>query len=125
MSLLVLGINHNTANVAVREKVAFAPEAMPEALHAACVEAGLAEVAILSTCNRTEIYGVPAQDQEVDPARRQALEQELLHWLGRHHEMPAGELAPAVYFHHDEAGVRHLMRVASGLDSMVLGEPQI
>jgi len=122
MSLMVLGINHNTAAVAVREKVAFAPEAMPEALQQACSEAGLAEVVILSTCNRTELYCVAGGDDTpaggADPAP-------LLNWLSAWHHLPAAEVAPSVYAHHDAEAVRHLMRVASGLDSMVLGEPQI
>src|SRR5690606_37157491 len=134
MSLLVLGINHNTAAVAVREKVAFAPEAMHEALHQACNSAGMSEVAILSTCNRTEIFGVPgaavpgvlatATDGTEMAAAAEA-SRRLLHWLSSYHQLPETELAPAVYVHHDRAAVRHLMRVASGLDSMVLGEPQI
>jgi glutamyl-tRNA reductase len=122
MSLLVLGINHNTATVAVREKVAFAPEHMQEALHQACARAGMAEVAILSTCNRTEIYAVPEKSGEAaDAAAQQALSQ----WLSEYHNLPRAELDPTLYCHRDELGVKHLMRVASGLDSMVLGEPQI
>src|SRR5690606_34178144 len=126
MTLLVLGINHNTAAVAVREKVAFAPEAMTEALRQACARAGLAEVAILSTCNRTELYAVPGSPEA--PAEQQGLadqQRRLLRWLGDFHGLPEAELNPAIYFHHDLDAVRHIMRVASGLDSMVLGEPQI
>jgi len=134
MSLLVLGINHNTAAVAVREKVAFAPEAMQEALQQACAGAGMSEVAILSTCNRTEIFGVPGMAAAGEPVAATALAEagaaaeatrRLLQWLSSYHRLPEAELAPAVYVHHDRAAVRHLMRVASGLDSMVLGEPQI
>ncbi len=120
MSLLVLGINHNTATVDVREKVAFVPDVMHEALQQACAQAGMAEVAILSTCNRTELFVVP------DPAQDSgAPEQRLLQWLADFHGLPLAQLEPAVYSQHDEAAVRHMMRVASGLDSMVLGEPQI
>ena len=68
MSLQVLGINHNTATIAVREKVAFAPEAMQEALQQACAKAGVAEIAILSTCNRTELYYVPSVVSSVVPS---------------------------------------------------------
>jgi glutamyl-tRNA reductase len=128
MALMVLGINHNTAAVAVREKVAFAPEAMHEALHKACAEAGMAEVAILSTCNRTEIYCVPAlplASGQQPPEPRIPDQQKLLHWLSRYHQLSEAELLPAVYVHHESDAVRHIMRVASGLDSMVLGEPQI
>jgi len=128
MALMVLGINHNTAAVAVREKVAFAPEAMHEALHKACAEAGMAEVAILSTCNRTEIYCVPAlplASGPHPPEPRIPDQHKLLHWLSSYHQLSEAELLPAVYVHHESDAVRHIMRVASGLDSMVLGEPQI
>jgi len=121
MSLLVLGINHNTASVAVREKVAFAPELMQQALQDACTRAGLAEAAILSTCNRTELYCLPASDTPDAGAARDRV----LHWLCDYHGLPEAELKHAVYCHDEANAVRHLMRVASGLDSMVLGEPQI
>ncbi|MEY3660142.1 MAG: hypothetical protein RLZZ169_967 [Pseudomonadota bacterium] len=124
MTLLVLGINHNTASVAVREKVAFAPELMQEALQQACLRAGLAEVAILSTCNRTEVYAVPERQPEA-MVGGEAPAATLSRWLCDYHGLRAEELCPVLYCHADEAGVRHLMRVASGLDSLVLGEPQI
>jgi glutamyl-tRNA reductase len=125
MSLLVLGINHNTATVDVREKVAFAPEHMHEALHDACSKAGMAEMVILSTCNRTELYGVP-QTGAAD-ARELVAEavQRLQQWLCEYHKLSAEAVVKSVYSYGDSEGVRHLMRVASGLDSMVLGEPQI
>ena len=127
MSLLVLGINHNTATVAVREKVAFAPEHMQAALTQACVRAGLSEVAILSTCNRTELYAVPDKNLLQGEAARASgeLQVALSRWLFDYHGLDYSQLEPALYCHRDEQGVRHLMRVASGLDSMVLGEPQI
>lgn len=130
MSLLVLGINHNTATVDVREKVAFAPEHMHEALHEACSKAGMAEVVILSTCNRTELYAVPKQDSaaaDADAAHgtRDHAIQQLQQWLCEYHKVAPDALARSVYCHDDSEAVRHLMRVASGLDSMVLGEPQI
>ena len=115
MALLALGINHKTAPVAVREKVAFAPERLEEALAEACHEAKLAEVAILSTCNRTELYC----SGETGAARA------VLEWLGRYHRLDYDELEPCSYVHWDEDAVRHMMRVACGLDSLVLGEPQI
>jgi glutamyl-tRNA reductase len=113
MSVFVLGINHRTAPLEVRERVAFVPEQMADALNAARNEAGLHEVAILSTCNRTEIYGsaeVPVQ---------------VLPWLGRYHHVEEQQLQACHYLHEGAATVRHMMKVASGLDSMVLGEPQI
>jgi glutamyl-tRNA reductase len=132
MSLLVLGINHNTATVAVREKVAFAPEAMQDALQQACAKAGIAEIAILSTCNRTELYCVPsgpsvgalAPDTQAQGSSASTSEQ-ILNWLCEYHHLTPADLSEAVYSYQDAEAVKHLMRVASGLDSMVLGEPQI
>src|SRR5688572_12284443 len=100
MSLLVLGINHNTAAVDVREKVAFVPDVMHEALQQACARAGMAEVAILSTCNRTELFGVP------DPAA-QGDAHKLLQWLADFHHLPVAQLEPTIYTQYDEAAVRH------------------
>ncbi len=115
MALLALGINHKTAPVAVRERVAFAPEALAEALHEACRQARLSEVAILSTCNRTELYcATPLEGTRA-----------LLEWLGEYHGLDVEELQRCSYAYWDEEAVRHMMRVASGLDSLVLGEPQI
>jgi len=115
MRLLALGINHKTASLDLREKVAFTPERLIEALREAVSEAGVSELAILSTCNRTEFYGhVPAQNGDA-----------LLAWLGRYHHIALGEISSSIYQYENEEAVRHMMRVASGLDSMVLGEPQI
>lgn len=127
MSLLVLGINHNTATVAVREKLAFAPEHMQDALQQACRKAGLAEVSILSTCNRTELYAVPEQASPLyeECADQGKTVEAITRWLCEYHKLCPGELESALYLHGNEQAVRHLMRVASGLDSMVLGEPQI
>ncbi|MFW1677650.1 glutamyl-tRNA reductase [Pontibacter sp. JAM-7] len=115
MALLALGINHKTATVAVREKVAFAPEHLSDALATASDYAGLKELVILSTCNRTELY---CASEQQDPER-------LLDWLSEYHGVSREELNQCAYCHSDEAAVRHMMRVASGLDSLVLGEPQI
>ena len=115
MALLAYGINHRTASVDLREKLAFAPDRVISALNAVRAEAGLREVAILSTCNRTELYCC-AEAEDSSP---------LLNWLGQYHGLPMEQIARSVYEFWDEAAVRHLMRVASGLDSMVLGEPQI
>lgn len=124
MATLLLGINHNTASIAIREKVAFAPELMHEALQQACANVGLGEFAILSTCNRTELYCVPDHLAE-DEAQRQAIEEAVLSWLATYHQLDVDELRDSVYVCWDEDAVRHVMKVASGLDSMVLGEPQI
>jgi len=116
MALLALGINHKTAPVDVRERVAFAPEKLAQALHEARQHARLSEVAILSTCNRTELYG---STSELEGTRA------LLEWLGQYHDLDVDELQRCSYAYRDEEVVRHMMRVACGLDSLVLGEPQI
>ncbi len=115
MALLALGINHKTASVEVRERVAFAPEQMADALRQACEQASLQEVSILSTCNRTELYCSTSL-----PGTRALLE-----WLGRYHNLTLEALEQCSYVHWDDEAARHMMRVASGLDSLVLGEPQI
>ncbi len=113
MSLFALGLNHHTAPLAVRERVVFHVERLRDAL--AEIRSGLAsEAAILSTCNRTELYlaadGSPAA---------------VAQWLAQYHRLEPGELQSYLYTLPREQAVRHAFRVASGLDSMVLGEPQI
>ncbi len=112
--LLALGINHETAPVAVRERVAFADDALPQALLALKALPQVREVALLSTCNRTELYA--AVDEGGETA--------LADWLATHPGDAAG-LHAYLYRHADRDAARHLFRVASGLDSLVLGEPQI
>lgn len=120
MNLIALGINHNSAAVEVRERVAFAPEQVGEALVDACETVGLEEVVILSTCNRTELYAVVPEDaQPADKA------QALIDWVANYHHLSAPELQQFAYVHEGGQAMRHLVHVASGLDSMVLGEPQI
>jgi glutamyl-tRNA reductase len=115
MALLSLGINHLTAPVDIREKVAFAPEHMGQALHELQDIPAINESVIVSTCNRTEIYCDASSDcSEV-----------ITHWLTTHHGINDNGLSPYIYQHSDQEVARHLFRVASGLDSMVLGEPQI
>ncbi len=115
MSLIALGVNHKTAPVGLRERVAFTREQLPDALHALARLDGVREAAILSTCNRTEIY---CGAQQFDPSN-------LIRWLGTQNTVEERILRPHLYWHPDREAVRHMMRVASGLDSMVLGEPQI
>tara|TARA_R110002050_G_scaffold52947_8_gene120372 strand:- start:1368 stop:2654 length:1287 start_codon:yes stop_codon:yes gene_type:complete len=115
MALLALGINHKTAPVEVRERVAFAPELLSDAMLAARDFASLKEIAILSTCNRTELYC----SSGIEGSRA------LLEWLGEYHNLDANELQKCSYALWGEDAARHMMRVASGLDSLVLGEPQI
>jgi glutamyl-tRNA reductase len=115
-SLFALGLNHQTAPLAVRERVVFHVERMQEALGE--LKRGLArEAAILSTCNRTELY-VEVEMRPDKPA-------EMAQWLAQYHRFGASDLQPYLYTLPDEQAVRHAFRVASGLDSMVLGEPQI
>lgn len=113
MQLLTFGINHQTAPLAVREQVAFGVDAMGSALRDLVDNGAAREATILSTCNRTEIYcntRTPAQ---------------AVGWLAAYHHLPAGEIAPYLYQLPQDQAVKHAFRVASGLDSMVLGEPQI
>ncbi|WP_160154323.1 glutamyl-tRNA reductase [Microbulbifer sp. ALW1] len=112
MPILALGINHDSAPVAVRERVAFAPEVMPSALAEARAALDCPELAILSTCNRTEIYG-------------EVTAESVLAWISNYHKVPLEQLTGCHYQFTDESAVRHMMRVACGLDSLVLGEPQI
>jgi len=120
MKLIVLGINHNSAAIEVRERVAFVPEQVNEALVDACAEANLDEVVILSTCNRTELYAIAPDNL---PAPEKAAR--LIQWIAHYHHLSAEELAQSAYHFEDEEALAHIMQVASGLDSMVLGEPQI
>ncbi|MFO7604455.1 MAG: glutamyl-tRNA reductase [Gammaproteobacteria bacterium] len=115
MTLLAFGINHKTAPVDIREKVAFAPEKITAALQDLTRQPPINEVAILSTCNRTEVYC------GLDDDNLQAV----IDWFSRFHNLSAEEVKPYIYAHADVAAVQHLLRVASGLDSLVLGEPQI
>ena len=126
MQLIAVGLNHTTAPLSLREKVAFAPDQIGQAVVAArswfnreasannsafCVEA-----AVLSTCNRTELYAVSSDENAIDATA---------HFLANFHQLSHAELRPHLYTLPQDNAVRHAFRVASGLDSMVLGEPQI
>ena len=115
MTLLALGINHKTAPVALREKVAFTPDSLVEALASLKKLEGVDESVIVSTCNRTELY-VNTQDDTG---------QKLLQWLSDFHHLDVEEIANNSYVLAQDEAVKHIMRVASGLDSLILGEPQI
>ncbi|WP_185268579.1 glutamyl-tRNA reductase [Halopseudomonas xiamenensis] len=115
MGFLAFGINHKTATVEVRERVAFAPDQLADALQQLRDATLSREVAILSTCNRTEIY---CTQDHADSAA-------LIDWVARYHGLQPESLEQCSYVHKDAGAVRHMMRVAAGLDSMVLGEPQI
>lgn len=115
MSLLAIGINHNTASVELREKVAFGPDKLSEALGQLSADSHVNGSVILSTCNRTEIYC------DVKSSSKN----KLIEWLTQFHNVSPEDLKPSLYVHEDQAAIRHLMRVSCGLDSLVLGEPQI
>jgi len=113
MSLYTLGLNHTTAPLEVRERVAFSPDALSDALRDLVGARRVREAAILSTCNRTEVY---FQGGDPEP---------IVKWLADFHNLPSHTLSPYVYTLPKDKAVTHAFRVASGLDSMVLGEPQI
>ncbi|KGM53891.1 glutamyl-tRNA reductase [Lysobacter daejeonensis GH1-9] len=113
MSLFVLGLNHQTAPVSLRERVSFSGDGVTSALEALRELPTVREVALLSTCNRTELYAVTDDDGVA-----------LADWLSTHGTGNA-DLDAYLYRHRDSDAVRHLFRVATGLDSLVLGEPQI
>lgn len=115
MSLLVLGINHRSAPLAWREQVAFSDADARSALPSLVALPGVSEAALVNTCNRTEVIA------SIEPGA----EQTLINWLHEHQRLTAGSLDEFLYRHRDGDAVRHLFCVASGLDSMVLGETQI
>lgn len=121
MTILVLGLNHKTAPVAVREKVAFSDEKQRSALQQ--IEEELVDSAvILSTCNRTEVY---FHNKSVDPIHAGAWTSKCKQWFASFHQLPLEVLTPNLYAHQNQSAVFHLMKVACGLDSLILGEPQI
>ncbi len=113
MQLFTFGINHQTAPLSVRERFAFSVDAMEPALHNLVEHGSAKEATILSTCNRTEVYC-----NTHEPAQA-------INWLAGYRQMEASEIEPYLYTLQREQAVKHAFRVASGLDSMVLGEPQI
>ena len=121
MSLLALGINHKTAPVKIREQLSFAPDTIPIALKELTTQDAVNEAVILSTCNRTELYcQLNCNDGESEAAI-----DALISWLKKHHDLEDTNISEYLYLHPEKDAVRHMLRVASGLDSLVLGEPQI
>ena len=112
MQLFTIGVNHNTAPIAIREHVAFSNDTLREALSDLTAQ-NATEAAILSTCNRTEIY---VQSSHPEP---------VVDWLAHYHKLDISKIQPYTYTLSSHEAVKHAFRVASGLDSMVLGEPQI
>ncbi len=115
MTIVALGINHKTASVELREKVAFSPEQMAPALAELLTTHGVKEAVIVSTCNRTELYCSLELDET----------QILIDWLAQFHAITRTQLQEHIYQYQDFSAIEHLMRVSVGLDSLVLGEPQI
>ncbi len=116
MSILAYGLNYRTASVELRERVAFPEDYVTDALIQVKRDvAGVQEAAIISTCNRTELYCALHPEAEPDLAA----------WLSRYRPVSTSELQDASYTHWDQDAARHQIRVAAGLDSQVLGEPQI
>ncbi len=133
MALVLLGINHNTANIDFREQVAFPPEKVGDAIRRASALDGVEELVIVSTCNRTELYvqidlgeaSAVDPDIYIEEALLREQEQRLIAWLSEFHGLKEEEVRRSTYFRWRDDVIRHLMRVSCGLDSMVLGEPQI
>jgi len=115
MSLITLGINHKTAPLDLRERLAFTPQSLPEALLSLKNLEHVQEAAILSTCNRTEIYCVTTTNND----------QAIIQWFSQFHGLDEKLIKEHLYLFAHEETIRHAMEVACGLDSMVLGEPQI
>ena len=114
MGILVFGINHKSASVDLRGQIAFAPEIVVESLQSAVGAIGATEMALLSTCNRTEIY-----------LSGEVSDNQVLSWLADTKRLNIADLQSCYYCHRDQHAIRHMICVASGLDSLVLGEPQI
>lgn len=116
MTFVVIGINHRTAPVEIREKMVFAGEELPQALRELVAVTGVRESMIVSTCNRTELY-----------CYADTAPQTLAQWLSQWHDLASQrlDLHDALYHHQGQAAVQHVFAVACGLDSLVLGEPQI
>jgi glutamyl-tRNA reductase len=115
MPLFTIGISHHTAPIEIREKVAIARSDYSDRVRELCALPGVEEVVVLSTCNRTEIYCLSTDAGKL----------KLVDWVHRVNDIPAGDLDRHFYHHQGEDAARHLIRVASGLDSLVLGETQI
>ncbi len=117
MNIIVVGLSHKTATVEIREKVAFSPNQMQKPLAELVGLDGIIEGVIVSTCNRVEIYAT-TRDIAGGTAR-------IKRFLADYHRIPLESLDQHLYTHHSENAIRHVFRVASSLDSMVVGEPQI
>ncbi|AOA57778.1 glutamyl-tRNA reductase [Acinetobacter larvae] len=113
MSFFALGVNHHTASVELRERIAFNPERLKVLLEQQCYSHTLNDIVVVSTCNRTEVYAM-AESADI-----------VLDWLAEINQIDVNQLSNHVYRYENIEAVAHLMRVSSGLDSLMLGEPQI
>src|SRR5579871_2571289 len=118
MEIVLIGLNHKTASIGLRERVAFTPEQAREAAGQLRSRGILEESLVFSTCNRSELYGVP-RETAADSAGALEL------FVASFHQLSHDELDGSLYRHRDSQAVRHLFRVAAGLDSMLLGEAEI
>ncbi|MBF7072562.1 glutamyl-tRNA reductase [Glaciecola sp. MH2013] len=116
MTIIALGINHKSAPVELREKVAFSPDKLAQALQSFSVSTNAEQMVILSTCNRTEVYASASAANEAENLRQ---------WLADFHQTNPQMLIEHSYIKQDDDAIEHLMQVACGLDSLILGEPQI
>ena len=119
MDILIVGLSHKTAPVEVREKVSFSGDSLTEGLKALTNCPHVSEVLIVSTCNRVEIYS-GVMKSCIDGAR-----EEIADFLSKFHDVPRDQLDPHLYMKSGEEAVKHIFRVSSSLDSMMVGEPQI
>jgi glutamyl-tRNA reductase len=115
MSLFTLGISHQTAPISIRERLAFAAESLPEALASLSTVPGVEGCSILSTCNRTELY----------VSSEQAITRRIMEWLHEWHGLAPGQFREHLYQLEHAACTYHLIKVISGMDSMIIGEPQV
>lgn len=120
MSITVLGVNHKSASVALREKIAFSNEIIDKALYSLYQHPLITGCVILSTCNRTEIY--LSYEDETDFFR---VKQSVGNWLGQFHQVDLDVFNNSLYCYEGQKAVEHLMSVACGIDSLIIGEPQI
>jgi len=121
MSIITLGLNHKTAPVSIRERLVFSPESLADAVKSLSALENIKEAAILSTCNRTELYCATTDDKKLT---QQVIDQ-ITEWLSQFHGLNSSDIHEHLYTHQHEESIRHALQVACGLDSLVLGEPQI
>ncbi|HZB25943.1 MAG TPA: glutamyl-tRNA reductase [Vicinamibacterales bacterium] len=116
LRLFAIGVNHRTAPIEVRERVDFARDGLEAALAGLAAHTPVREMAVLSTCNRAEVYAAADNDEAVERVAR---------FFGEYHGVSPDDLNAHLYVHRGAAAARHLFRVAAGLDSLIVGEPQI